>query len=136
MMQGTVGIQSGNSSHCDYLVRVSLLSKLPGIVHKEYDLRFRTRETLASRESWDAAHTWMRRPLRRMAGALAAVIGASMISDIVFDLSEVVEVAMIATQLTILIGGLLLIGWRAHRVAAEVNRQAAAPKVPANSPRA
>lgn len=28
-VQGTVGIQSGNSNHCDYLVRMSLLTKLP-----------------------------------------------------------------------------------------------------------
>ncbi|MEW1843637.1 hypothetical protein AB0392_37310 [Nonomuraea angiospora] len=28
-VQGTVGIQSGNGNHCDYLVRRSLLTKLP-----------------------------------------------------------------------------------------------------------
>jgi hypothetical protein len=28
-VQGTVGLQSGNSNHCDYLVRMSLLTKLP-----------------------------------------------------------------------------------------------------------
>ncbi|MGV9378887.1 hypothetical protein ACWDRB_23915 [Nonomuraea sp. NPDC003707] len=28
-VEGTVGIQSGNSNHCDYLVRMSLLTKLP-----------------------------------------------------------------------------------------------------------
>lgn len=28
-VQGTVGIQSGNSNHCDYQVRLSLLTKLP-----------------------------------------------------------------------------------------------------------
>jgi hypothetical protein len=29
-VRGTVGLQSGNSNHCDYLVRMSLLTKLPG----------------------------------------------------------------------------------------------------------
>lgn len=86
---------------------------------------FRTRETLASREAWDAAHAWIRRPLRRLAGVSATVIGASMISDIVFPLPEVLEFAMIGTQLTVFIGGVLLIGRRANRVAAEVNRRAA-----------
>ncbi|MFF4615918.1 hypothetical protein [Nonomuraea jabiensis] len=28
-VEGTVGLQSGNSKHCDYLVRMSLLTKLP-----------------------------------------------------------------------------------------------------------
>ncbi|MEV1240482.1 hypothetical protein ACIBO2_04415 [Nonomuraea sp. NPDC050022] len=28
-VQGTVGIQAGNSNHCDYLVRMSLLTKQP-----------------------------------------------------------------------------------------------------------
>lgn len=28
-VQGTVGIQSGNSNHCDYLVRMDLFTKLP-----------------------------------------------------------------------------------------------------------
>lgn len=28
-LQGTVGILSGNGNHCDYLVRMSLLTKLP-----------------------------------------------------------------------------------------------------------
>jgi hypothetical protein len=28
-VQGTVGLQSGNSNHCDYLVRMSLLTMLP-----------------------------------------------------------------------------------------------------------
>lgn len=28
-VQGTVGIQSGNSNHCDYLIRMALLTKLP-----------------------------------------------------------------------------------------------------------
>ncbi|MFD0661303.1 hypothetical protein [Thermocatellispora tengchongensis] len=28
-IQSTVGLQSGNSNHCDYLVRMSLLTKLP-----------------------------------------------------------------------------------------------------------
>ncbi|MER5423410.1 SdpI family protein [Streptosporangium roseum] len=86
---------------------------------------FRTRETLASREAWDAAHAWIRQPLQRLAGVLATVIGASMISDIVFPLPEALEFAIIATQLTVFAGGVLLIGWRANRVAAEVNRQAA-----------
>lgn len=29
-VQGTVGLQSGNSNHCDYLVRMSLRTKLSG----------------------------------------------------------------------------------------------------------
>lgn len=28
-IQGTVGLQSGNSNHCDYLVRMPVLTKLP-----------------------------------------------------------------------------------------------------------
>ncbi|MCA2190721.1 SdpI family protein [Nonomuraea cavernae] len=84
----------------------------------------RTRETLASPEAWNAAHTWMRRPLRRLAGALAVVIGAAVISDTAFTLPEALEFAIIGAQLTILIGGLLLICRRANRVATQVNRQA------------
>ncbi|MEU4234583.1 hypothetical protein AB0F17_60785 [Nonomuraea sp. NPDC026600] len=35
-VQGTVGIQSGNSNHCDYLVRVALLTKLPDVEIARY----------------------------------------------------------------------------------------------------
>ncbi|MEV0591483.1 SdpI family protein [Nonomuraea cavernae] len=84
---------------------------------------FRTRETLASPEAWNAAHTWARRPLRRLAGVMATVIGASVISDVAFTLPEAVEFVIIGIQLMILVVGVLLICWRANRVAAQVNRQ-------------
>jgi hypothetical protein len=90
---------------------------------------FRTRETLSSREAWDAAHAWIRRPLKLLAGVLAAVTVVSVISDIAFTLPGALEIAIIATQLTLFISGVLLIGRRANRVAAEVNRQAASADV-------
>ncbi|MFI7615882.1 hypothetical protein ACIBP6_32155 [Nonomuraea terrae] len=86
---------------------------------------FRTRHTLASREAWDAAHAWLKRPLRRLAGAMAAVLVASVAADVGLDLPGAAEYLIISGQFTLLVGGLLLIGRRADRVAAEVNRQLA-----------
>ncbi|MDF2709363.1 MAG: hypothetical protein K0R62_5015 [Nonomuraea muscovyensis] len=85
----------------------------------------RTRQTLASREAWDTAHTWMRRPVRRLAGAMTSVLVVSIASETAFDLSEVVSLTIVMSQLALFVGGLLLISWRADKVAAQVNLQMA-----------
>ncbi|MEV0754070.1 SdpI family protein [Streptosporangium sp. NPDC050280] len=81
----------------------------------------RTRQTLASREAWNAAHAWARAPMRRLAAAVGLVLAASVVAAALFDLPEAVGYAIIALQFTLLVGGLLLIGRRASRIAAEVN---------------
>ncbi|GAA4517052.1 MULTISPECIES: SdpI family protein [Nonomuraea] len=85
----------------------------------------RTRETLASREAWDAAHTWAKVPMRMLAAAMAGVLVVSAAAELAVGLPEGVQVATILAQAGLLIGGLGLIGWRAHRVAARVNRELA-----------
>ncbi|WP_194244008.1 SdpI family protein [Nonomuraea phyllanthi] len=85
----------------------------------------RTRQTLASREAWNAAHTSMRRPMRRLAGVMVAVLVVSIAGEIAFDLREVLLVTIPVSQAALLIGGLLLICWRANRVAAQVNQRMA-----------
>ncbi|MDA0634103.1 SdpI family protein [Nonomuraea sp. MCN248] len=85
----------------------------------------RTRETLASRAAWDAAHAWARAPMRRLAGAVAGVLVVSAGAESAFGLAEGVQVAAVVAQAGLLVGGLTLIGWRANRVAARVNRELA-----------
>ncbi|MEU4539143.1 SdpI family protein [Streptosporangium sp. NPDC023825] len=88
---------------------------------------FRTRQTLASREAWNAAHTWARAPMRRLAAALGLVLAASIAAGVLLDLPEAAGYAILALQFTLLIGGLSLIGLRADRIAAEVNGRDDAP---------
>ncbi|MFG1944615.1 SdpI family protein [Nonomuraea sp. NPDC048826] len=85
----------------------------------------RTRETLASREAWDAAHTWAKAPLRRLAAVMAGVLVVSAGVELVVGLPEGVQVAVVIGQAGLLVGGLSLVGWRAHRLAARVNHELA-----------
>lgn len=83
----------------------------------------RTRETLASREAWDAAHAWMRRPMRILAAVLAVAAGLSVAADLVLDLPEAAVLPICLPQTALLIGGLLFVCRRADRVAAQVNER-------------
>lgn len=83
----------------------------------------RTRHTLASREAWDAAHAWLRRPLRRLAVVVAAVLVVSIASEMAFGLPEALALTIAASQAVLFVGGILLIGWRANKVAAQVNQR-------------
>jgi hypothetical protein len=67
----------------------------------------------------------MRRPVRRLAGAMTSVLVVSIASETAFDLSEVVSLTIVMSQLALFVGGLLLISWRADKVAAQVNLQMA-----------
>ncbi|MGI5270736.1 SdpI family protein [Nonomuraea sp. CA-218870] len=98
----------------------------------------RTRETLASREAWDAAHAWARAPMRRPAGAIGGVLVVCAGAALALGLPEGAQPAVVAAQAGLLVGGLLvggllvggllmggltLIGRRADRVAARVERE-------------
>lgn len=85
----------------------------------------RTRETLASRGAWDAAHAWAKRPMRGLAAAMAGVLGASVVAEQAFGLPASVQVGAVLLQAGLLVGGLVVIGLGAHRVAARVNRELA-----------
>ncbi|MGW0482393.1 SdpI family protein [Nonomuraea sp. NPDC003214] len=85
----------------------------------------RTRETLASREAWDAAHAWARGPMRGLALVMAGVLAAAVAAEAALDLPEPAGVAFVLAQALLLVGGLALIGRRAHLVAARVNRELA-----------
>ncbi|RJL35849.1 SdpI family protein [Bailinhaonella thermotolerans] len=85
----------------------------------------RTRQTLASREAWDAAHAWLRRPLRRLAGVTAALLAVSVAGEMAFDLPGAVAAAIAVGLPAVLVGGLMLIARRADQIAARVNRQMA-----------
>ncbi|MER6949561.1 SdpI family protein [Nonomuraea sp. NPDC000554] len=86
-------------------------------------LGLRTRHTLASREAWDAAHAWLRRPLRRLAVVMAAVLVGSIVGEMAFGLPEALALTVAASQAVLFVGGILLIGWRANKVAAQVNQR-------------
>ncbi|MEV4219655.1 SdpI family protein [Nonomuraea sp. NPDC049725] len=85
----------------------------------------RTRETLASREAWDAAHAWARGPMRGLALVMAGVLAAAVAAEAALDLPEPAGMAFALAQALLLVGGLALIGRRAHLVAARVNRELA-----------
>src|SRR5690606_25286737 len=85
----------------------------------------RTQETLASREAWDAAHAWAKVPMRRLVLVMAGVLGVSIAAEFAFGLSEVAQGAVVLAQAAIFMTGLGVIGWRAHKVAARVNRELA-----------
>lgn len=85
----------------------------------------RTKETLASREAWDAAHAWAKVPMRRLVLVMAGVLGVSIAAEFAFGLSEIVQGAVVLAQAAIFMTGLGVIGWRAHKVAARVNRELA-----------
>ncbi|MEU8378226.1 SdpI family protein [Streptosporangium sp. NPDC048865] len=87
----------------------------------------RTRQTLASREAWNAAHAWARAPMRRLAAAVGLLLAASVAAGLLLDLPEAAVYAILALQFTVLVGGLFLIVRRADRVAAEVNGRDTAP---------
>ncbi|MFG3439633.1 SdpI family protein [Nonomuraea sp. NPDC047897] len=85
----------------------------------------RTRHTLASREAWDAAHTWLRRPLRRLAVVMTAVLIVCGVAETAFELPEPLAVTIAVSLPVVLVGGLVLIARRADQVAARVNRRQA-----------
>jgi hypothetical protein len=85
----------------------------------------RTRETLASREAWDAAHTALRRPMRRLAVVMAAVLVLSIVGELAFDLPQALTLTIVLSQAALLVGGVMSISWRANQVAARVNQRIA-----------
>lgn len=83
----------------------------------------RTSQTLASREAWDAAHAWARRPLRRLVVATAVVLALAVTAELTLPLSEAATAALLLGEFLFLFVGVMVITWRAHRVAADVNRR-------------
>ncbi|WP_336209065.1 SdpI family protein [Nonomuraea sp. LPB2021202275-12-8] len=88
----------------------------------------RTRQTLASREAWDAAHAWAKAPMRRLALLMVMVVAVSVVAELVLGPPDAAEAAVVTGQALLLVGGLLVICRQANRVAAETNSRIAADR--------
>lgn len=83
----------------------------------------RTSQTLASREAWDAAHAWARKPLLRLSITTAVILILASVAELTLPLPAAVTITLLLGEILFLFIGVMMITWRAHRIAAEVNRR-------------